>query len=201
MKSLSRPRPLKLVPLGCSVGCLLLFICLSFSNFSHSIEYLAIAQDESSEPGVASIREGVSINSNDELRLLPKYSPNSISQALNYSHFIPLSPLSNSPGNQVKLLLNYNVTESSLINNPINAIMEVYAANQSLIRTSSLPDPLNLTGSDGTIQLATTLNDHNLKNITAVATITDDEKAMPISNTLEARLDLGEMSPISSLNP
>jgi hypothetical protein len=72
--------------------------------------------------------------------------------------------------------------------------MEVYAANQSLIRTSSLPDPLNLTGSEGTIQLATTFNDHNLRNITAVATITDDEKAMPISNTLEARLDLGEMS-------
>lgn len=194
MKSLSRQRPLKLVPLGCSVGCLLLFICLSFSNFSHSIEYQAIAQDESPESGVASVREGVSTNSNDELRLLPKYSPNSISQALSYSHFIPLSPLSNSPGNQVKLLLNYNVTESSLINNPINAIMEVYAANQSLIRTSSLPDPLNLTGSEGTIQLATTFNDYNLKNITAVATITDDEKAMPISNTLEARLDLGEMS-------
>jgi hypothetical protein len=72
--------------------------------------------------------------------------------------------------------------------------MEVYAANQSLIRTSSLPQPLNITSSEGTIQLATTLNDHNLKNITAVALLTDDEKAIPISNVLEARLNLGEMS-------
>ena len=194
MKPLSSQRALKLPILGVSAGWLLLFVCLSFSNFSHSIEYLAIAQDESSESSVASVTENVPINSNDELRLLPKYSPNSISQAINYSHFIPLSPLSNSPGNQVKLLLNYNVTESSLIDNPINAIMEVYAANQSLIRTSSLPLYLNLTSSEGTIQLATTLNDHNLKNITAVAVLTDDEKAIPISNILEARLDLGEMS-------
>ena len=125
---------------------------------------------------------------------MPRYSPNSISQAINYSHFVPLSPISNSPGNQVKLLLDYNVTESSLIDNPINAIMEVYAANQSLVRTSSLPHPLNLTSSEGTIQLATTLNDHNLKNITAVTMLTDDEKAIPISNVLEARLNLGEMN-------
>src|ERR687891_1212493 len=133
------------------------------------------------------------MNSSNELMLLPKYSPNSVSQTLNYSHFVPLSPISNSPGNQVKLLLNYNVTESSLLDNPINAILEVYAANQSLIRTSSLPHPLNVTGPEGTIQLATTLNDNSLKNITAVALLTDDEKAIPISNVLEARLDLGEM--------
>ena len=187
MKILSRRRVSEGSILGFSAGLLFLYLCLSLSNSSHSLEYLAIAQDESHESRAASVRE-------DELMLLPKYSPNSVSQTLNYSHFIPLSPLSNSPGNQVKLLLNYNVTESSLIDNPINAIMEVYASNQSLIRTSSLPHPLNLASSEGTIQLATTLNDHNLKNITAVAMLTDDEKAIPISNILEARLDLGEMS-------
>jgi hypothetical protein len=63
-----------------------------------------------------------------------------------------------------------------------------------LIRTSSLPHPLNLTSSEGTIQLATTLIDNNLKNITALALLTDDEKAIPISNVLEARLNLGEMN-------
>src|ERR671918_1654837 len=191
MKILSRRRVSEASILGFSAGLLLLYLCLSLSDSSHSLEYLAIAQDESR---AASVREDVLMNSSNELMLLPKYSPNSVSQTLNYSHFVPLSPLSNSPGNQVKLLLNYNVTESSLIDNPINAIMEVYAANQSLIRTSSLPHPLNLTSSEGTIQLATTLNDHNLKNITAVAILTDDEKAIPISNILEARLDLGKMS-------
>ena len=153
-----------------------------------------MAQDHPLGSSATSIRDEISADIKDELTLSPRYSPNSVSQTLNYSHFVPLSPISNSPGNQVKLLLNYNVTESSLIDNPINAIMEVYAANQSLIRTSSLPHPLNITSPEGTIQLATTLNDHSLKNITAIALLTDDEKAIPISNVLEAKLNLGEMS-------
>lgn len=193
MKTSSR-RTSKVSLLGFSVGFLFLSICLAIAISPQSAEKLVIAQEQSSSSGAASVREEISKDVKDEITLLPKYSPDSVSQTLNYSHFVPLSPLSNSPGNQVKLLLNYNVTESSLIDNPINAIMEVYAANQSLVRTSSLPHPLNLTSSEGTIQLATTLNDNNLQNITAVAMLTDDEKAMPISNVLEARLNLGEMT-------
>jgi hypothetical protein len=193
MKTSSRQTS-KVSLLGSSVGFLFLSICLSIAISPQSVEKLVAAQEQSSSSGAAAVREEISKNVKDEITLLPKYSPDSVSQTLNYSHFVPLSPLSNSPGNQVKLLLNYNVTESSLIDNPINAIMEVYAANQSLVRTSSLPHPLNLTSSEGTIQLATTLNDSNLQNITAVAMLTDDEKAIPISNVLEARLNLGEMN-------
>jgi hypothetical protein len=194
MEPTSRRRISKVSMLGFSVGFLFLSVCLSVAISPNYLQKFAIAQDQSPGSGSTSLRQEISKDVKDELALLPKYSPNSISQSLNYSHFVPLSPISNSPGNQVKLLLDYNVTESSIIDNPINAIMEVYAANQSLIRTSSLPHPLNLTSSEGTIQLATTLNDHNLKNITAVALLTDDEKAIPISNVLEARLNLGEMS-------
>jgi hypothetical protein len=180
--------------LGFSAGLLFLSVCLSLAFSPHSLQKPAMAQDQYPGPNATSLREEISTEIKDELTQSPRYSPNSVSQTLNYSHFVPLSPISNSPGNQVKLLLNYNVTESSLIDNPINAILEVYAANQSLIRTSSLPHPLNVTGPEGTIQLATTLNDNGLKNITAVALLTDDEKAIPISNVLEARLNLGEMS-------
>lgn len=194
MEPTSRRRISKVSMLGFSVGFLFLSVCLSVAISPNYLQKFAIAQDQSPGSGSTSLRQEISKDVKDELALLPKYSPNSISQSLNYSHFVPLSPISNSPGNQVKLLLDYNVTESSIIDNPINAIMEVYAANQSLIRTSSLPHPLNITSSEGTIQLATTLNDHNLKNITAVALLTDDEKAIPISNVLEARLNLGEMS-------
>jgi hypothetical protein len=179
--------------LGFSAGFLFLSVCLSLAISPYSLQKPAMAQDQSPGPNATSLREEIATEIKDELTQSPRYSPNSVSQTLNYSHFVPLSPISNSPGNQVKLLLNYNVTESSLIDNPINAILEVYAANQSLIRTSSLPHPLNVTGPEGTIQLATTLNDNSLKNITAVALLTDDEKAIPISNVLEARLDLGEM--------
>ena len=194
MEPTSRRRISKVSMLGFSVGFLFLSVCLSVAISPNYLQKFAIAQDQSPGSSSTSLRQEISKDVKDELALLPKYSPNSISQSLNYSHFVPLSPISNSPGNQVKLLLDYNVTESSIIDNPINAIMEVYAANQSLIRTSSLPHPLNITSSEGTIQLATTLDDHNLKNITAVALLTDDEKAIPISNVLEARLNLGEMS-------
>lgn len=180
--------------LGFSAGFLFLSVCLSLAISPYSLQKPAMAQDQSPGPNATSLREEIATEIKDELTQSPRYSPNSVSQTLNYSHFVPLSPISNSPGNQVKLLLNYNVTESSLIDNPINAILEVYAANQSLIRTSSLPHPLNVTGPEGTIQLATTLNDNSLKNITAIALLTDDEKAIPISNVLEARLNLGEMS-------
>jgi hypothetical protein len=194
MKPSFRRRISNASKLGFSAGFLFLSVCLSLAISPYSLQKPAMAQDQSPGPNATSLREEISTEIKDELAQSPRYSPNSVSQTLNYSHFVPLSPISNSPGNQVKLLLNYNVTESSLIDNPINAILEVYAANQSLIRTSSLPHPLNVTGPEGTIQLATTLNDNSLKNITAVALLTDDEKAIPISNVLEARLNLGEMS-------
>ncbi|MGH9974526.1 MAG: hypothetical protein ACRD8Z_01645 [Nitrososphaeraceae archaeon] len=194
MKPSFRRRISNVSKLGFSAGFLFLSVCLSLAISTHSLQEPAMAQDQSPGPTATSLREDTSTEIKDELTLSPRYSPNSVSQTLNYSHFVPLSPISNSPGNQIKLLLNYNVTESSIIDNPINAIMEVYAANQSLIRTSSLPHPLNVTSPEGTIQLATTLNDNSLKNITAVALLTDDEKAIPISNVLEARLNLGEMS-------
>jgi hypothetical protein len=194
MKAPFRRRISNASKLGFSAGFLFLSVCLSLAISPYSLQKAAVAQDQSRGPNATSLREEISTEIKDEFAQSPRYSPNSVSQTLNYSHFVPLSPISNSPGNQVKLLLNYNVTETSLIDNPINAILEVYAANQSLIRTSSLPHPLNVTAPEGTIQLATTLNDNSLKNITAVALLTDDEKAIPISNVLESRLNLGEMS-------
>lgn len=194
MKPSPRRRISNLTRLGVAAVFLFLSVCLSLAISTNSLGKLVIAQDQPTGSSATSVRDDISNDVKDEFTLLPRYSPNSISQTLNYSHFVPLSPISNSPGNQVKLLLNYNVTESSLIDSPINAIMEVYAANHSLIRTSSLPHPLNLTSSEGTIQLATTLNDNDLKNITALALLTDDEKVIPISNVLEARLNLGEMN-------
>ena len=118
----------------------------------------------------------------------PDYSSNSVSQRLDYAHFVPLT---NSPGNQVKLLLKYSSLEPSMTDVPINAVMEVYAANQTLLRTTSFPQPLLLNQS-GEIQLATTFEDESLKNITARTMLTDGDKVIPISNTLETILALGQ---------
>ncbi|MGH9953763.1 MAG: hypothetical protein ACRD5J_19275 [Nitrososphaeraceae archaeon] len=52
--------------------------------------------------------------------------------------------------------------------------------NQTLLKTSSLPDPIVLDDdSEGSIQLATTLEDPSLKNIIARALLTDGQKISP----------------------
>ena len=61
-------------------------------------------------------------------------SSNGLTLRLDRAHFIPLSPLSDSPGNQAKMMLGYSVQNSStLLNDKVNAVMEVYASNQTLL--------------------------------------------------------------------
>jgi hypothetical protein len=114
---------------------------------------------------------------------------NSVSLKLATAHYIPLTV---DPGNQVKLFVDYNVSNSEVINKPINAIMEIYATNETLIRTSSFPSPITA-NQTGTIQLATTFNDDALKNVTAVVTVTDPSKESPISEPLRVPLTLGQV--------
>lgn len=126
---------------------------------------------------------------------------NGLSLILERAHFIPLSPLSDSPGNQVKMLLDYNIDDPSALadDTTVSAIMEVYAENQTLLRTSSLPEPIVIDDSEGTIQLATTLDDNPaLQNITARALITDGQKVNPLSDTIEANMGLGDIKSTAS---
>jgi hypothetical protein len=123
-------------------------------------------------------------------------SSNGLTLSLDRAHFIPLSPLSDSPGNQVKLMLGYSVQNSStLFNDEANAVMEVYASNQTLLRTSSLPEPLVLDNPEGSIQLASTFDDPALQNVTVRALLTDGQKILPLSDPIEASLGLGEIKP------
>src|ERR671919_2099612 len=123
-------------------------------------------------------------------------SSNGLTLRLDRAHFIPLSPLSDSPGNQAKMMLGYSVQNSStLLNDKVNAVMEVYASNQTLLRTSSLPEPIVLDNPEGSIQLATTFNDPSLQNVTIRALLTDGQKIFPLSEPIEASLGLGEIKP------
>ena len=121
-------------------------------------------------------------------------SPNGITLSIDRAHYIPLSPLSDSPGNQVKMLLDYSMQDSSpLLGDKVNAVMEVYAANQTLLRTSSLPEPIALDVSEGIIQLATTFDDPTLQNVTIKALLTDGQKIFPLSDPIEESIGLGEV--------
>ena len=131
----------------------------------------------------------------------PTNGPNGVSLRLDKAHFIPLSPISDSPGNQVKMLLDYTIEDPSAhADDPVSAVMEVYAENHTLLKTSSLPEPILLDGSDGTIQLATTFHDPNLKNVTARALLTDGQKINPLSDPVEANIGLGEITSADTPN-
>jgi hypothetical protein len=159
-------------------------------NIIQQIVWGQVGPTQSERDYVSSSQRGVIQDSERSTAVAsePDYSSNSVSQRLDYGHFVPLT---NSPGNQVKLLLNYSSLDPSMTDAPINAVMEVYAANETLLRTTSFPQPLLLNQS-GEIQLATTFEDESLNNITARTMLTDGEKVIPISNTLETRLALGQ---------
>ena len=114
-----------------------------------------------------------------------------ITQSVNYSHFIPLT---NSLGDQLKVIVNYLVTDQSIVGEPINAVMEVFSvSNQSLIKMSSFPNPI-LANASGTVQLATTFLDSSVIDVVSLITFTDGEKVIALSEPLTLTLKRGQSS-------
>jgi hypothetical protein len=146
---------------------------------------IEIQQQNQSGPSQPPQQQTTALTTN----LTTDLDPKSISQKLAAAHYIPLTV---DPGNQVKLLVDYNASNPDVVNKPINAMMEVYAANETLIRTSSFPSPI-MANETGTIQLATTFTDDALKNVTAVVTFTDPSKVANISEPLRVPLTLGQV--------
>lgn len=118
-----------------------------------------------------------------------------ITQSVNHSHFIPLT---NSPGDQLKVIVDYLVTDQSMVGESVNAVMEVFSvSNQSLIKISSFPNPI-IANASGTIQLATTFPDGSVTDLISLVTFTDAEKEIALSEPLNLTLKLGQSSPVSS---
>jgi len=107
-------------------------------------------------------------------------------------------PLTASEGNQVKVLINYTMRDESLLGQRINAIMGIYDRETgSLIKISSFPNGFLINGTEGTVQLATTLTDNKTQNISAIISLTDVEKSEKYSNKVRTDLDLEAILPIS----
>jgi hypothetical protein len=122
------------------------------------------------------------------------YHGQEISQKLNYAHFLPIT--SNNQSNQVKVVVNYSVTDPSIVNNQnMNAIMRVYTPDGTLIRTSSFPNSFIINSTSGQSQLATTLTNNTIKNVNAHVIFTDAEKNANFSNPLSVDLNLGQKIP------
>ena len=194
------------------IRCSLLFLTLGVAALvgtsSNQIQILIIAnaqledaEELREEQRAREIEEEFQLEQGpDDKETATTTGSNGLSLTLERAHFIPLSPLSDSPGNQVKMLIDYTIDDPfAFADDTVSAIMEVYAENQTLLRTSSLPEPIVIDDSEGTIQLATTLDDNPaLQNITARALITDSQKLNPLSDAIEANMELGEIKSSTS---
>jgi hypothetical protein len=105
-------------------------------------------------------------------------------------------PLTTAEGNQVKVVVNYDINDESLLGQRVNAIMGIYDRQSgSLIKLSSFPNGFILNNTEGTTQLATTLTDNLLQNISAVVTLTNADKSEKYTNDVRADLDLRTILP------
>jgi hypothetical protein len=111
-----------------------------------------------------------------------------ISLRLNSGEFTPLS--TNKSAHQVRVLVNYTVSDSSLNNNTINSVMKVYSLNGTLLKTSSSPDGFTIINNTGIQRHATTLTNSTIQNVIAVVQFTDASKTIPLSNPVQVKLNL-----------
>jgi hypothetical protein len=107
-------------------------------------------------------------------------------------------PLVNAEGNQVKLIIKYSIGDESIVGQRINAQMGIYdRINGTLIKLSSFPDGFILNNTAGTIQLASTLTDPKIQNISTIVTLTNEEKTEKYSNDVRSDIDLRAILPTS----
>jgi hypothetical protein len=106
--------------------------------------------------------------------------------------------LTSGGGNQVSVFASYKVNDNSIAGQTINAVMEVYAPNGSLIRTSSYPDGFIVQSSGGVEGLETTIRDPTLQSVTANVTFRDLSKTAVLSNDLRVNLNLAEEATASA---
>lgn len=111
-----------------------------------------------------------------------------ITISLNSAYFTSLSGGGN---HQVKVVTNYTVSSPSVIGQKINAVMKIYSANGTLLKTTSFPAGFTV-NKTGTQQFLTNLANSTAHNITAVATFTNLPKTLAMSNPLKVPLNLGQ---------
>jgi hypothetical protein len=107
-------------------------------------------------------------------------------------HNSSFGSLSSGGGNQVSVFASYELNDDSIAGQTINAVMEVYAPNGTLIRTSSYPNGFVAQSSGGVEGLETTIRDPTLQSVTANVTFRNLDKTTMLSNDLRVDLNLAE---------
>ena len=132
-------------------------------------------------------------NRNHDYHMAFAYHGKEILQKVSYAHFLPLT--GNNQSHQVKVVVNYSVTEPSVVNQNMNAIMHVYAPDGTLVRISSFGHDFIVNATSGQTQLATTITDNTVRNVKAVVMLSNATKNANFSNPLSIDLNLGQKIP------
>jgi hypothetical protein len=104
-----------------------------------------------------------------------------------------LIPLTNNDANQVRVNVEYTLEDEKIQNQIINAVMEVYASNGTLIRTSTVSG-FTVQSDGGEQVLRTTIYDKSLQSVSIKIVFTDLTKKIHLSNTINDDLKLEESS-------
>ena len=107
------------------------------------------------------------------------------------SSFIPLT---NTDANQLKVNVEYALEDEKIQNQLVNAVMEVYAPNGTLIKTTSVGSGFTLQSDGGEEVLRTSLHDKSLQSVSIKIVLTDLSKKTPLSNAITDDLKLEEVS-------
>jgi hypothetical protein len=94
------------------------------------------------------------------------------------------APVLGTTSYQVKVLVNYTISDPALIGQKLNAVIKVYSANGTILKTTSFPAGFNAT-KNGTQQLLTNIPVSKIQNITTVTTFTDLNKTFVMSNPVK----------------
>ena len=99
----------------------------------------------------------------------------------------------------MSVFASYELNDDSIAGQKINAVMEVYAPNGSLIRTSSYPNGFIAQSSGGVEGLETTIRDRTIQSAAANVTFRNLDKTAILSNDLRVQLNLAEEGTVPPL--
>jgi hypothetical protein len=125
------------------------------------------------------------------------YTGGEISIKLNDTQYTRL----NDTGNyQIKVFVDYSVTDPTLIGQKINAVMKVYSSDGSLLKTTSFPGgfPVNKTGET---HLSTNIPIPAAQNITTETVFTDLNKTNLLSNLVKTTPHMADPIKSSEITP
>ncbi len=96
---------------------------------------------------------------------------------------VRFAPLTDSNSSQLKIVVNYQTNDQSMVNTPMKGTMKVYLPDGTPLKTSSIQKGY-IVGQTGIIQFASSFTDKTIQNVKADVYLTDTQGAEKISNIL-----------------